>query len=339
VREVSSSCVNVFPNIRYAISQVRANGTDAYWRQYRFSENILRPIHQNIIGDSDGEVVREQDWDSLIILDACRADLFEEFIDLNQFDNYRRSTSLASKTDEWTLKNWVERGATAPGENGDVVYTSGNPVISKVASKSFHYLDEPWSANSVYDDDLHAIRPEPISDSARRNIEEYPHKRHIIHYVQPHMPLIAEPDMIYRTWWEPGSESPANKKSKTRHIWAAFANNYETEEDVWHAYGRTLKLVFDEAIELAHDLPGRTVIASDHGNLLGERPSVKPPSIPTPVKMYGHPGGLRFPELIEVPWAIVDSGDRPVIQDDGINSGSEVGGDLVERRLADLGYI
>lgn len=238
-----------------------------------------------------------------------------------------------------SIRVQAERGDATPGKHGDIVYTTGNPVISKVAPNSFHYLDEPWSETDAYDDELHAIIPRAVTESARRNVMKYPQKRHVIHYVQPHMPLTAEPKMIYRTWWQPGSESPISEDSETRHIWAALANGYEKREDVWKAYGKTLELVFDNAIELAHELPGRTVIASDHGNLLAEQPSVPPFPIPTPVKMYRHPGGLRFPELVEVPWAVVDSGNRPKIQNDGVNSMSSVDEDLTKRRLADLGYL
>ena len=47
---------------------------------------------------------------------------------------------------------------------------------------------------------------------------------------------------------------------------------------------------------LIESLDGKTVVTSDHGNLFGRR------LWPIPLQKYGHPPGLRFPELIEVPW-------------------------------------
>lgn len=54
-----------------------------------------------------------------------------------------------------------------------------------------------------------------------------------------------------------------------------------------------------------HGLPGATrtdgttVVTSDHGNHLGEF------ATPFPIRLYGHPEGIRTPELIRVPWLVV----------------------------------
>ncbi|WP_186313321.1 hypothetical protein [Halorubrum salsamenti] len=55
----------------------------------------------------------DEEWDNLIILDACRLDLFEETIDTGQFDEYRHVWSRGSKTDEWTYNNFIDEELVA----------------------------------------------------------------------------------------------------------------------------------------------------------------------------------------------------------------------------------
>lgn len=40
----------------------------------------------------------DEDQDNLIMLDACRYDLFEEFVDTDAFDSYRHVISIDSNT-------------------------------------------------------------------------------------------------------------------------------------------------------------------------------------------------------------------------------------------------
>jgi hypothetical protein len=65
--------------------------------------------------------------------------------------------------------------------------------------------------------------------------------------------------------------------------------------------------------------------------MLGERtPGGKP--------IYAHPGGYKCPELVTVPWAVID-GERRKITDDGVHSEGSLESDIIEQRLAALGYV
>ena len=74
----------------------------------------------------------EEDWDTFIVLDACRADFFEEVADFSWFDSYTSRVSLGSHSSEWTRKNFAER------EFPDTVYVSANPHTSLIVGGNFH---------------------------------------------------------------------------------------------------------------------------------------------------------------------------------------------------------
>jgi hypothetical protein len=67
------------------------------------------------------------------------------------------------------------------------------------------------------------------------------------------------------------------------------------EEQIWRAYADNLSIVLPEVSRLLDEFIGRTVVTSDHGNLLGYR------CWPVPYREWGHPKGLYTDRLVEVP--------------------------------------
>lgn len=89
----------------------------------------------------------------------------------------------------------------------------------------------------------------------------------------------------------------------------------------------------DEVWSLIESLDGRTVVHSDHGNVIGQR------SWPFPVKTYGHPPGIRLSDLRNVPWAIVKGDQRRRIREvEEIQTSDETEDDDLVEKLAALGY-
>jgi len=284
----------------------------------------------NGYGEKDAIRVMDEDWDTLIVLDACRYDLFEEFVDTDAFDSYRRVISIDSNTTPWSIKNF--KG----GQHGDTVYVNGNPGASKTVPDEFHRFIEVWTDRDAHDANTYTIPAESVTEYTRDAIEEYPDKRLIVHYVQPHKPFVPRPDLVYRSSWsagervgldmddEPDPDSPEG-------VWDALRQGVVDFDEVWQGYGENLEYVMADVFELLEVLPGRTVVTSDHGNMLGERTV-------TGRTVYGHPGGLRTRILVEVPWAVVDRGERKEIRDGGVRSEGSVESDIIEDRLAALGY-
>ena len=98
------------------------------------------------------------------------------------------------------------------------------------------------------------------------------------------------------------------------------------------AYRKNLQLVLDEVDTLLDSLDGKTVVMADHGELLGES------HLTLPLRKYGHPTGIRVPELVEVPWLVCDSDDRfwnVAEKPEGERTESI---EEVESLLRDLGY-
>jgi hypothetical protein len=310
--------------LRYAVFEISENYDRSNWWRNRITDRIIAPTQQRFGSRSGAVSVMEEDWDNLFVLDACRLDLFKDTVATNQFDEYRAEVSLGSRTDEWTFENFY-------GESfGDTVYVTGSPVTSKVLSDEFHDLIEVWKQG--FDEEKGAILPSAVAQAGREARQQYPEKRIIVHFMQPHIPFVHSPEMNFREWWTPYNDFEETDADPPRTVWGALGMGLVEYDDVWEAYQENLKYSFEEAMDLVDNLSGRTVITSDHGNMMGER------TWPIPIKVYAHPRGLRAPPLVEVPWAVLDDDDRPEIVDDGVASISAEESDDMKRKLAALGY-
>jgi len=293
---------------------------------------IVQNVYASLNGYGEGSAVDlvAADWDNLIVIDACRADLFEETMDTDWYDEYRRVVSVDSNTTPWSIKNFKGR------ELGDTVFVTGNPATSKTVPDDFHRFIEVWADPEAHDANSYTVPPEPVCDATREAAAEYPDKRLVVHLVQPHAPFVPRPDLVYRTYWseadrvgvnvgEPDADPPNN-------VWEALELGLVDRDEVWEGYRENLEYVMGPVHDLAADLPGKTVITSDHGNVLGERTV-------TGRLVYGHPGGIRLRALVEVPWAVIEGGERKTIRNDGVYSEGSMESEIIDQRLAALGYV
>lgn len=302
--------------------------TSRSWWRTQLTNRVFPPLYSLTAGHKLGAPVVEEDFDSLLLLDACRADSFESVTDTSEFDRYRRRRSSAERTDEWLASNFLDEAFP------DTVYVTGSPQVSRVVPGSFHELVEAW--DEAYNEETSAIMPKPISSRAREVNEEFPNKRLIVHFMQPHIPFVPDDDLRFRDWWDPsgGPENweAAQNREGPKTIWEAVDESIVSRQQVIEGYEENLRFVLTHARDLAESLPGKTVITSDHGNLLGERVG------PTPLRYYGHPRGFYHEKLLTVPWAVVETGERPEIVGDGIGSETEMDQEKIESRLKSLGY-
>lgn len=169
--------------LRHALSEVRRNFFSLkWWRDTVFVPYVIGTatrLHPNYPGYGEAVNVMEEDWDNLVVLDACRADAFEEMVDLDRFDEYRRTVSHGSHSKEWTRRNFA-------GEQfGDTVYISANPHTTLLADDVFHELVEVWKDYDVYPN---LIAPSKVAEAAVDAHRRFPDKRLIVHFMQPHGP-------------------------------------------------------------------------------------------------------------------------------------------------------
>lgn len=307
----------MFRGIKYALSEIRENYNRPTWWRNRFASRILSPVQAALYDRESGIDVMDESWDVLLVLDACRTDLFEEVMNIDEYDSYEVRESSGSATREWTKENFSGQAQT------DTIYVTGNPVVSRWIGTAFDQFIEVW--RDEFDPEIGTVPAQAVTEVAINAYESNPDKRLIVHYLQPHYPFIKDPDLRF-TRFEGTDELEATEaRSGASDVWEAVALGLVDPEEAWDAYARNLEYVLDEVQPLLEAVSGRVVITSDHGNAIGER------ARPIPIKLYGHPTGIRHPVLRNVPWAVIESGGERSEQED-LESG-------VEEKLQQLGYV
>jgi len=307
----------VLRTLRYAFSEIRQNYDRPTWWRNRFASRILSPIQSRLYDDGSAVEVSEESWDVLVVLDACRADLFEEISDLDEFDHYEVKKSLGSGTPEWTRKNFDGQAQT------DTIYITGNPVVSRWVGTAFAEFVEVWRDH--FDPEIGTVPAEAVTEAAVRVHEEHPDKRLVVHYLQPHYPFIDDPGLRFTTFEGTDEFDVSGVQSGASDIWEAVGLGLVDPEEAWAGYRRNLEYVLDAIDPLLESASGKIVITSDHGNAIGER------ATPIPIKLYGHPTNVHHPVLRDVPWAEIRAEDDREEHED-LDEG-------VEDKLRQLGYV
>lgn len=247
----------------------------------------------------EGSDPMDREWDQLLLLDGCRYDMFQR---LNTLDGkLQRTTSTATATPDFLSKTFD--GKRYP----DTVYVTANPIhrVEEWADVDldpvFRDVIDVWE--DEWDDDLGTVPPKAMVEATRQARESYPDCRIVAHFLQPHYPFIGpfgqslDHGTINGRDRVKGGSADADDKP----IWAELRDGEKTKEAVWRGYTENLWYMMPYVRGLVADLPGTTVVTSDHGNQVGEV------CWPFPVRMYGHPDGIRTPELVTVPWLTVES--------------------------------
>lgn len=224
--------------------------------------------------------VFEAEWDTLVVLDACRLDFFSKN---NIFDGVLESrTSRGSNTMEFLRGNFPGRDLL------DIVYVSDNPMyywMRDELPKVYHFHMGPRDSF-----DGAVTHPAEFTDEALDVIDDHPNKRYIVHYLQPHAPYFSrDGDELYEIF----------PSSPTRCRVEGYSMEYVSK-----VYEENLQCVLGEVERLVSRLDGRTVLTADHGELLGDRMR------PIPLRALNHPEGVYADPLLSVPWMVVGDGER-----------------------------
>ncbi|MHB9286827.1 hypothetical protein ACKVMT_07275 [Halobacteriales archaeon Cl-PHB] len=231
----------------------------------------------------------EEDWDNLLLLDACRYDTFAERADLPG-DLDRRTTRCSSTPD--FLEEYIDGT-----DLKDTVYVTANPQLYRKGDDmdvSFHDVVHVWDGG--WDDEYKTVRPEALAEATREAEAQYPNKRLLVHFIQPHYPFI-------------GPTGQEHFDLTTLHFWNRV-NAGEVDTDaatLRQAYRENLDVVLPVVEDLLTDLGGLTVVSADHGQMFGER------SFPIPRREFGHPMEHYTPELVTVPWHTYQNGQRRTV--------------------------
>lgn len=262
-----------------------------------------------------------EDWDNLLILDACRFDMFADQSTLPGALESRQSR--ASSTWEFLKANFADK------ELHDTVYVTANPQFYRHddwLETSFHAVDHVWKTDG-WDDDHRTVLPRTTTEHAISAAEKYPDKRLLVHYIQPHYPFIVEGD-------QPFDDDQAFLKPDTPGSWAQLMTGEldASPDDIWPAYKQNLDRTLPHVQHFFDSVDGKSVVTADHGNMVGERAG------PLPIREWGHPHGIYTDELVKVPWLVVDGQRRDITKEKPVDKTESVANETVEERLANLGY-
>lgn len=258
----------------------------------------------------DGFDLFDAEWDNLIVLGACRYDAFVASKRRHDLPGELEArTSKGSQTPEWLYANFDGR------QLHDTVYVTGTAMpyhlsLADPPNQSqrqrrwgfdidVHDLVNVWADPSddwfdMYIDRIQEqiVPPSVMCDAARDALEQYPHKRLLVHITPPHDPYLG----------------PTGRElhEEAERPWMALLDG-ELDADIdrlRRAYRENVDLAVEPVVDLVDDLPGRTIVTADHGELLWNRSS------PVPVRDFLHPEQTYVEELVRVPWNVVENGTR-----------------------------
>jgi len=271
--------------------------------------------------------IHEEEWDYLIVLDACRYDYFKEnYSDFLEGD-LSKVKSRGTSTPEWLPKTFTSRYKYR--------YFAGNPYVNSLGkahenwdpSKAFRQIEDVWATD--WNEEQNTVLPEDLTN---RVIEELDNQKTIIHYIQPHRPYISCPqeekvwNLQERIVEDQETEEASTKRKMiemTRPYWSKFFWKlpYRTrwkikdliglenphwgalvqdigEEKVREHYQQDLRMTLKEVARLIEELEGKVVVTADHGEALGEHND------------WGHQIGSDNPKQYTVPWLEVEGVNR-----------------------------
>lgn len=276
--------------------------------------------------------VTEEDWDYLIVLDACRYDFFEEIYEEYLDGELEKRKTKGSSTLEWLAKTFQGKY--------DVNYYSANPYIN---GKGISLDDSEWGSSCDYewnpvnhfsniidvwdfgwDDDLGTVPPKNVNRAYLSNKDD---GRSIIHYMQPHAPYISggegrklkqirkgfsnktetdnetKLDSI-KQWIQPKIEELLIGRESIMKlgmlldldpkVFLKEIRKDGSEETLKSYYEDNLRIVLESASDLVEELDGKIVVTADHGEAFGEE------------GVWEHHNETYIPALIEIPWLEIE---------------------------------
>ena len=286
---------------------------DLYDKLMNFLASIMFP-------NSAGVNVLEFEWDYLIILDACRCDIFEKVYRYFFPENagFKCIRSTASSTMEFVRKNILE-SPDVLRKLKNVVFVNANPVIDNVLGDRIHRIFYRYIPvwRKYWNENLGTVEPEYTYMMALKSFLRHPEKKMIIWFLQPHYPYIDKRfhhiNALGREFMNKAVRSNRDKNLailmkimatliRRGYLCAGIPDKvceymYHARLEAVKAYTNNLIITLQYVKKLTGILPGRIVVSSDHGEAFGESLSKL-----LPLHVYGHPSRIRASFIIQVPY-------------------------------------
>jgi len=234
------------------------------------------------------ELIESREWDVLIVLDACRYDVFRSV-----YGDGIGVKSAGSCTAEWFIKTF-----TRPYK--DTIYVSGNPFIADRERKTgdnryrvnasliFKRVINAWDEGWREVEGVYTVDPAFVATSAILAWNIHRPRRMIVHFLQPHAPyLCPELRAFFVNDLARGPDVP---------FWEAMKKGAIPRDIALRCYTENLRWVMKYAMRLVEffkDKGLRVVITGDHGEAFGEH------------GYYNHDCEVDIEALRMVPWVVL----------------------------------
>jgi len=306
---------------------------------YRKSHNALDSFNKYTLSKKYELVTQDRqkiielsrsDWDNVIILDACRFDYFKKH---NTIPGQLQS-ALSPGSESWAFMkhNFQEKIFH------DTIYITANPHSVRLDSGIFFKVVQTLDN---WDSELEVVHPETVTEATLKALDEHPNKKIIVHFMQPHTPWLGETaKRIRKRVSVYGNNKNHGLKKLGKNVddprdgemrwFEAVEKGHISHKEMESAYGETLDIVLTYVERLVRKLNGKTIITSDHGEMLGERCGFS--------NYYGHPSDLSTKTLRKVPWFEVPYKERREISTGSPKEQETLAEDIIQDRLEALGY-
>ena len=266
--------------------------------------NLLQRSLKRVVNQK--KLIHGRNWGTLIVLDACRYDIFKHVI----FDYLDGSLIPVKSCGSWTLEWFIN---TWRDSYNDIIYVSANPLITKrTCSGKLAFYEIKEVHRRFWNNRILSVHPLMVnlyvkSLLLKEKLRGEKYKRKIIHYLQPHLPYLSHTYILNRYrrllllysekyYYSRKCENIRDllKLPRSNDLFLLILLEYCGDERRMRTllrkmYIDNLKIVLKYVSDLVTKVEGNVIITSDHGELLGE------------YGMYFHPD-ISFPELRIVPW-------------------------------------
>jgi len=262
---------------------------------------IIYKIINYLNRDLNGIKIFNYSWDNLIILDACRYDLFEnEWEKTNINGNLYKAKSSGSHTKSFIKNNFKK------DFYNNLVYITANPHVDILLKNRIYKIISVWKSD--WNEKYHTVLPEVIYQHAIDASIKFPDKKLIIHFMQPHYPYIGynlrDKSLEYlkqAALNENKIKSDVNHKESLLTWHSSKIYRIIDKKEHYRLYKKNFLIVWSYVLKLIKNLSGKIIITSDHGEAFGEKIH---PLIP--IKFYGHKEGININPLRNIPWLEIE---------------------------------
>lgn len=345
--------------LRKTVNSYRNHGVSGL--RYASEELVQGALVRAGVFVNYGESFLDEDWDLLILLDACRADLMAEVVgEYDYIDSYETKISCASHSREWIHKTLMEDGDTLPekvrtkagialhpDDNEyiadryttralpDTAYITWNHFSRMLEEDQFYLLDEVWQY--AWDDNRKLVEPRPLTDRTISVGRTRDPDRIITHYMQPHTPFLERVRHRDPEFDSPDDrpisdvfkgDEPRNAMGNGMSEYTMVQRGLVSGDELWDMYLENLRWVLDDIKLLLENIDAeKVIISADHGNAIGE------------FGCYGHRPYTPINGVKEVPWIVTTGTDEETHTPDFTKKDGTVESETVQKRLEDLGYV